>query len=159
MTATPDEDNGMRPTLWDRWLETVVAAVIGYGALLVVAGGLAGEAFERLGFGMTAAGITAGPAREYVFLLYGVLGAVLVGWLLLLLAVVRKPLRRREPWAWGAIAWSTAVWFVLDTGFSLAVGSPSHAAFNLVFAVALGLPLVALRPKTNARATSGVSVA
>ena len=132
-------------SLWDRWLVAVVAAVAGYGAVLVAYGDAPAALFDRLGFGMTPAGITAGPARDHVLLVYGVLGAVLIGWTLLLLTVVRGPLRHRRPWAWSAVALSTAGWFAADTAFSLAVGANAHAAFNLIFAVGFAVPLAALR--------------
>jgi hypothetical protein len=41
---------------------------------------------------------------------------------------------------------SLALWFLLDTGMSLVLGYPTHALFNVPFAVALGIPLVSLRP-------------
>lgn len=133
------------PSPWDRRLTVVVAAVALYGAVLVVRGAVPAALFDRLGFGMTASGITGGPQRAYVLLIYGVLGAVLVGWMLLLLAVVRGPLRRRERWAWNAVAASMTAWFAADTSFSLAVGSPAHALFNVGFALAVAIPLAALR--------------
>ena len=134
-----------RARLWDRWLTTVITAVAAYGAVLVVHGGAAAMLFDRLGFGPTASGITAGAVEDHVLLIYGVLGAVLIGWMVLLLAVARGPLRRRERWAWTATAVSMTAWFGVDTAFSLAVGSTAHAAFNGIFAAALGIPLIAMR--------------
>jgi hypothetical protein len=135
-------------TLWDRWLVAAILAVLAYSGLLVVGGGIAGEVFARLGFGMTDAGIESRSARGYVLLVYGVLGAVMIGWCLLLLAVVAGPLRRREPWAWRAVAGSLTCWFLVDTSLSLAVGFPTHALFNTVFAVAVAVPLAGLRGRT-----------
>lgn len=140
--------------LWDRWLLTVLALVTGYAALLVLRGAWPGALFDRLGFGMATAGITGGQARAFVLFSYGVLGAVIVGWMVLLAAVALGPLRRREPWAWWAVVASVSVWFGLDTGFSLAVGSPEHAAFNAIFLVAMGLPVAMLRPQRPVPADS-----
>jgi hypothetical protein len=113
------------------------AGAIGlYGAGLVVAGPLAAGLFDALGFGMATAGIAEGPARDHVLFVYGVLGAVLAGWMV---AVAGLVLDRGLP----ALAASVGTWFVLDTGFSLAVGSWRHALFNLVFLLALGGPLLA----------------
>ena len=84
------------PVLWDRLAATAVVGVLGYACLLVVRGAVPAGMFDRLGFGMTASGIVAAPARDHVLLVYGVLGAVLIGWMVLLLAVVLGPLRRRE---------------------------------------------------------------
>lgn len=132
------------PGFWDRWLTTVLAGISVYGAVLVVRGAVPAAVFDQLGFGMTAGGITGGPAETYVLLIYGILGAVLIGWMLLLLAVVRGPLLRRERWAWHAVSRSLTVWFLVDTAFSVAIGFPTHALFNVGFALAACAPLVAL---------------
>jgi hypothetical protein len=42
------------------------------------------------------------------------------------------------------------VWFVLDTGMSLALGFPLHALFNVPFALALAIPLIKLRSAESA---------
>jgi hypothetical protein len=39
------------------------------------------------------------------------------------------------------------VWFVLDTGISLALGCPLHALFNVPFALTLAIPLIKLRSR------------
>lgn len=140
MTTTLPRSSG-----WDRWLTAVVCGVIAYGALLVVAGGTASRLFELLGFGPDDGGTPAGAPTDYLRLIYGVLGAVIVGWFTLLLVVVRGPLRRRERWAWTAVVASATTWFVVDTVFSLVTGWPTHAAFNLAFAAGLAPPLVGLR--------------
>ena len=129
---------------WDRWLVTVLVAVLAYAGLLVVHGSLADALFSRLGFGMAGTGIDSAAGRRHVLLIYGVLGATMIGWSLLLLAVVTGPLRRREPWAWRAVIGSVGGWFLLDSGFSLAIGSPAHAIFNVVFLAAVAPPLVGL---------------
>jgi hypothetical protein len=42
---------------------------------------------------------------------------------------------------------SLALWFLLDTGMSLVLGYPTHALFNMPFALALGIPLLSLQPR------------
>lgn len=120
----------------------VSVAVAGYGVSMVFAPSLAGGLFETLGFGMRGAGITGGPARSYVLFLYGVLGAVIVGWMVLIAAVATGGSSAGAPWVWRALTASVSVWFALDTGFSLVVGEWQHALFNLAFLAALGLPLL-----------------
>lgn len=139
---------GPAPRPAHRALEVVVLGVAAYAVLLVAAGPAAQRLFELLGFGADDA-VAAGDATDYVLFLQGVLGAVIVGWMLLLLAVVRGPLRRQERWAWNAIALSTVAWFVVDTGFSLVVDQPEHALFNVAFLALLGVPLAALRPEVQ----------
>lgn len=83
------EPRATRTTLWDRWLGVAVVMVIAYAVVLVVHGRAAGLLFDNLGFGMTDSAVGDGAARRYVLFLYGVLGAVIIGWMTMLLALVR----------------------------------------------------------------------
>jgi hypothetical protein len=74
-----------------------------------------------------------------------VLGAVMAGWSVLMIQLVRGPLREGSRWAWLFMVRSLVLWFVLDTGMSIVLGYPTHALFNVPFAVALGVPLLSLR--------------
>lgn len=136
----------MSTSPWDRVLIGLIAATSMYALGMIAAGAVVGtELFDRLGFGPSDGAIDDGPQQDYVLLIFGVLGSVLVGWMVLLGGIVVGPFRRREPWAWTAVASSIGVWFVLDTTMSLVLGWPTHAAFNVPFAAGLGLPLFALR--------------
>jgi hypothetical protein len=128
-----------------RWLLGTSVLIGLYAASLVVAGPTTSRLFDTLGFGMRSGAIPAGLPQEHVLFVYGVLGSVLVGWMVLVGAVAAGPLRTAEPWAWAVLVRSVATWFVLDTGFSLAMGSWQHALFNLGFLAALGAPLVGWR--------------
>jgi hypothetical protein len=140
----------MEPTdnrqVWDRVLLFVVATVALYALALVVAGLWLGDTlFDVLGFGPED-GNVADSQREYVQLVYGILGAVIVGWMTTIGFITSGPLRRREAWAWWAVVASTLNWFILDTGISLALGFVGHALFNVAFAIGLAVPLAALKP-------------
>lgn len=134
-------------------LEGVLVAVACYALVLVAAGRSANRLFDTLGFGGS---LSTAPAElaEHVVLVQGVLGAVMFGWAVLLLAVVRIGLRGGDPRWWSVVSASLVAWFVIDTGFSLAVGSWRHAVFNLPFAVAFAVPLTFLRPGAVDRAAS-----
>jgi hypothetical protein len=125
-----------------RWLVAASLLVAVYGVALVVAGPVAGQLFDALGFGMASGGVPDGPARSHVLFVYGVLGAVLVGWMLTLAvaATTTDEAGRR------LLAIPVAVWFLLDTGMSLAVGLWQHALFNLVFLALIGAPLLPAAP-------------
>lgn len=127
------------------WLVAVLLLVLCYSLLLVIAGATAGSLFSWFGFGPAKA-IDTPAVREYLRLPYMVLGAVMAGWSLLMIQIVRGPLREESTWAWTFLVRSLSLWFVLDTGMSLVLGYPSHAVFNIPFAVALGVPLALLRP-------------
>ena len=122
------------------WLQIVIATVFMYSLILVFAGATAGELFSLFGFGPNES-ISTKEFRDYLLLPYMVLGAVMAGWSFLMLQIVRGPLRDDIPWARTFMIRSLFLWFVLDTGMSLVLGYPTHAIFNIPFAVALGLPL------------------
>jgi hypothetical protein len=129
-----------------RWLEIVLFIVFIYSLILVFAGSLASELFSLFGFGPSEL-ISTQEFQEYLLLPYMVLGAVMAGWTLLLLQIVRGPLKDGVDWARTFIIRSLMIWFFLDTGMSLVLGYPNHALFNIPFAVALGIPLYLLSKK------------
>ena len=127
------------------WLQIVLVGVFLYSLVLVFAGRTAGSLFALFGFGPDDS-INTSAVRDYLRLPFMVLGAVMAGWSLLMMQLVRGPLREGSRWAWLMLVQSLALWFLLDTGMSLVLGYPTHALFNVPFAVALGIPLVSLRP-------------
>jgi hypothetical protein len=126
------------------WLQVVLSIVCCYSLLLVVAGSTAHSLFKWFGFGPDGS-IDTTKVRDYLRLPYMVLGAVMAGWSVLMIQLVRGPLREGSRWAWLFMVQSLVLWFVLDTGMSLVLGYPTHALFNIPFAVALGVPLLNLR--------------
>jgi hypothetical protein len=132
-----------------RWLLVVAVMTGAFGLSMVIAPGPIQSFFNWMIFGEGNAppGFT-DEAIDYLRFVYGVLGAVMAGWMALTAAVVAGPLAQGERWAWNAVAASVAVWFALDTTHSLVTGYPENAAFNVAFFVALGAPLVAARPAT-----------
>lgn len=130
------------------WLQLVLGAVFVYSLLLVFAGSLAGSLFSWFGFGPKES-IDTNEVREYLLLPYMVLGAVMSGWVLLMLLIVRGPLRDGLPWARKYLIWSLSLWFILDTSMSLVLGYPTHALFNISFAVALGIPLALMKRQNS----------
>ena len=123
----------------------VLAGVFIYSLILVLAGRTAGSFFVWFGFGPDES-IDTSAVRDYLRLPFMVLGAVMAGWSLLMMQLVRGPLRGGSRWAWLMLVQSLVLWFLLDTGMSLVLGYPTHALFNVPFAVALGIPLLSLQP-------------
>jgi hypothetical protein len=126
------------------WLQLVLLAVFAYSLLLVFAGNIAGSLFSWFGFGPSES-IDTDEFRDYLRLPFMVLGAVMAGWAVLMLQLIRGPLRDGNRWAWLFVVQSLILWFVLDTAMSFVLGHPMHALFNLPFALALGVPLWLLR--------------
>ena len=127
-----------------KWLQLVLVVVFLYSLLLVFAGSFAGSIFSFFGFGPDQS-IDTNEVRDYLLLPYMVLGAVMSGWVFLMLLIVRGPLKEGLPWARRFLMQSLSIWFVLDTLMSLVLGYPTHALFNIPFAVALGIPLALMK--------------
>jgi hypothetical protein len=128
--------------IWWLWLVVVSGGVVAAGLVMVLAPGLTRRLFSLLVFASpeTIDSFGALPAR-YIALAHGVLGAVMVGWGVLLLRLLFGPFRRGAREAWITIAVSLTVWFVLDTVLSLAVGFWQNAILNVVIAVLFAVPL------------------
>ncbi|MGQ0843357.1 MAG: hypothetical protein ACT4QF_04400 [Sporichthyaceae bacterium] len=123
-----------------RLLEAVAGAVALYAACMVVAPATIDRLlFAPLGFGVP------GPPTHHDRLLIAVLGSAILGWMTLLMLLARRA--ATDPSIWWAVSCSTAVWFAGDTGVSLTLGYPGHAAFNVAFGAAVGCTLVAVRPR------------
>jgi len=122
----------------------VTIGVMVFGLLLVVAPRFARESFSLLVYGDTKKIAAFGSeAVEYIALVHAVLGAVMFGWGLALLLVVRGLFARGAREGWQIIAVSAAAWFLPDTTFSLWSGFWQNAVLNLVFIVLFAAPLAA----------------
>ncbi len=138
-----------RRSIWDVWLVALAAGVALAGFLLAAfpASGPVNALVN--GFADPVFWPTRGPPpsmvayRNWVF---GVTGAVMGGWGMLMVWVVLGPFRKRRRWAWFAIALPLSCWYVVDTLASLAHGVVSNAILNT------GLLLLFLPPlSTTAR--------
>lgn len=131
---------------WVRWLSAGVIGVGVFGMSLVLLPGPMQTLFNVVAFGLPEAPAGFGPqVVDYLGFVYGVLGAVMAGWSVALLAIVRGPFRHGERWAWSAVAGSLGFWFLVDTTFSLVSGFPGNAILNVAFALVLAVPLIATR--------------
>jgi hypothetical protein len=129
-------------------LIAVLILVTLYAAGMVLAGNfVAIRLFDVLQFGPhTWRGSTMinKPGIDYAIFCFGVLGAVLIGWMVLLACVADLAVHANasvRSKARFSMAVSVGFWFVWDTGFSLTIGQWEHAVFNLPFLSFLMGPL------------------
>jgi hypothetical protein len=131
-------------SVWVPWLSAASVGVALFGLVLVLAPELTSQGFSLLvyfrhdqiaGFGA--------EALKYIQLAHAVLGAVMVGWGVLLLLLVRRFFARGFHEAWSFVAASLSAWFVPDTAFSLWSGFWPNAMLNVIFAVLFAVPLAA----------------
>ncbi len=74
---------------------------------------------------------------------YGVWGATMVGWGIVLYFVVRGPFAKKEPWSWRAIAFGVLAWFAIDTGFSAYYDVTINVFVNITVLALAFIPLAA----------------
>lgn len=131
--------------LWFQWLRVTLVALGVLGAAMVFAPGVTKIGFSwMIYFDPAYVDATySAAAVDYMTLIYGVLGAIMVGWSVLLLAVLHGPFARGDYFGWLAIAASLGIWFLLDTTFSAVTGYWQNVVLNTVFGVAMAIPLVA----------------
>lgn len=72
---------------------------------------------------------------------YGILGATIAGWGLLMIFVIRSPFKEGQRWAWRALAVSFGFWYLLDTFLSAFYGVYFNVWFNTVLLILVALPL------------------
>lgn len=128
-------------SFWRGWLITACIGVMAFGTMMFLLPDVTQSFFNLLIFQQEAAVFP--DAVDYIAFTYGILGIVMIGWSVLLLAVVAIPFQRREAWAWWALALSVGVWYVIDTLFSIVTGYAANAVLNTVFAVVFVIPLAA----------------
>ena len=128
--------------LWRVWLLLVAADFALLGALMLAAPSLTQPLFNTLFFGQASPPATFSPeALAYIRFSHGILGAVLIGWMVLVAYVIAVPFRRGEAWAWNALAGSFGLWFLIDSAFSIWAGFAANVALNALITVAAFIPL------------------
>lgn len=128
-------------SFWRRWLIAACIGVVAFGSMMFLLRDVAQTFFNLLIFQQE--GPVFPDAVDYIAFTYGILGIVMIGWSVLLLAVVAIPFQRREPWAWWALALSIGIWYAIDSLFSIATGYAANAILNTVFGVLFVIPLAA----------------
>jgi len=132
---------------WYRWLFVIGIIIVAFGVFMAV---FNQSPFFRLFndqidpvFWEDAA--IPDASTEFQGWVYGVLGATMAGWGLMLIFIIQYPFRHCEKWAWTAIASSLGFWYLLDTALSLYFGVYFNAVFNTLLLLVLTPPLIATR--------------
>lgn len=77
--------------------------------------------------------------------IYGVLGATIVGWGIIMFFVIKYGFREKQKWAWKSIAVGISVWFVIDTSLSIYFGVYFNALFNSILFLLFIIPLLFIK--------------
>lgn len=109
---------------------TSVAAML-TGAFFLLGRSSATEVFERLYYGDGAV-----QGQAHLVLAYGVVGAVMIGWFVLVWCGVGR-MAAGDTRRWNELAWSFGTWAVLDTAHSVIAGSLGNVVLNIAFVTAM----------------------
>ena len=129
---------------WQRWLQCVAVGSALFGLAFLTAPGsiLLADYNRQVVEAFHGSDATASPqALEQQRWAISVIGAAMLGWAILLVAVASVPFSRREPWAWYSIALSIAAWVATDSVISYRAGVHLEVLFNAAVAILVALPL------------------
>ncbi len=144
----------MTRNFWEQWLHIWCWAVIGFGALFAAAGvpaldGGAGLFYQLVSLNTLSASDFAAPGMR---LSVALVGAVMLGWGLCLLAVFRAV--GADARVWRGLGWGVIGWWAVDSALSVLNGVPVNALTNTALLAAYLVPAVKLgffRPETVSR--------
>jgi hypothetical protein len=132
-----------RFAFWQRWLFTVSIGITAFGVFMAFFNRT--EVFNIFNHQIDPVfwddASVPETASQFQGWLYGVWGATVAGWGLMVAFLTHYPFRTRKIWAWNAIVFSLGVWYLLDTGISLFFGVIFNAGFNTLLALLLVPPL------------------
>jgi zinc transporter ZupT len=132
---------------WQKWLFVVGVVVSVFGVLMALLSGT--PLFDLFNHQIDPAFWHANAvdtaAKQFQQWIYGVWGATLAGWGIILAYIARYPFIKKERWAWICLLVGFLVWFVLDTSLSLIHEVYFNAVFNIVLFVFGILPLIFTR--------------
>lgn len=126
---------------WVKWLVGATFGVIVFSLGLIFIPDTMREIFNQLYLPSDVETQFSDTAENFINFVYGILGAVMIGWAIMLLSTILGGFRRGEQEAWITLSASMVSWFVLDSGFSVAMGFPENALFNLAFFIVYAIPL------------------
>jgi len=130
---------------WWRWLIVVADFTIIFGLLIAVEPGrsIIQQIYTNDIFGAGSYATLTQTEITFQNFLYGVLGGVMVGWGVMMFAIIYIPFKRGERWAWLTLTIGLLIWFVVDSIASAASGVYLNVALNTGFLLMYGIPLFA----------------
>ncbi len=129
---------------WQKWLFWVSVAVAAFGLAMALFSDTPlfdwmNSQIDPVFWSVSVVNLAILGFRTWI---YAVLGATVLGWGITLAFIANYPFKKKEKWAWQAVASGTAAWYLIDTWFSLSFKVYFNAALNTVLFVLVALPLV-----------------
>jgi hypothetical protein len=138
--------NGAGLRFWSVWLQAAAAVVMALCTVLLLAPSLGLAIFSTVYFLQPEFPVPVpAPAEDYIRFVHGILGAVMLGWMVAVLALARGPFLKGQRHAWNTIAVSVGAWFLIDTGYSALHGVWGNVVLNSFTAATFAVPLIGSR--------------
>ncbi|MBN2350875.1 MAG: hypothetical protein JXJ22_18705 [Bacteroidales bacterium] len=132
---------------WFRWLQISAVFITLFGLLMTTfnhtsAFSLMNRNINSVFFNSDTVGINIQQFQGWV---YGVTGAVMAGWGIMLFCLITNAFRDLSLWSWYCILVSLLVWYVADTLTSALYKVTFNVVLNTVLLIIIFLPLVLTR--------------
>ncbi|MEP4192743.1 MAG: hypothetical protein ABJN51_16765, partial [Sneathiella sp.] len=116
---------------WYAWMAIILFGIAGFSLMLLIYPVGAHFLFDWIAFqGDVPVEIETPKVRQYLSFIYGVLGAVMLGWTALFYYILYYPFKAGKRWSWYAFAIPLTLWFTTDSVLSVLSGFWLNAAFN-----------------------------
>ena len=127
---------------WEFLLQATLAGLTGMGLILLLAPSI-GEKFFYLVYhgALQPPEPFSDEAHRYIRFVHGVLGAMMLGWMVLIHRLARISPNGPVTSNWSLIRISIGTWFVIDTTFSIVHGIYGNVLLNLMCAIGILVPL------------------
>jgi hypothetical protein len=132
---------------WQKWLYVVCIIISVFGILMgLLSGTPLFDLFNRqINPAFWGVNTVDNVTKQFQQWIYGVWGATIAGWGIILTYIASRPFMKKERWSWNSIAIGLLVWFVLDTSLSAFHKVYFNIVFNTLLLVLAGLPIAFTR--------------
>ncbi len=125
---------------WQKWLliSGIFVSVFGISMVLSINSGSFNSLIDPVFWGNETPNIQLRSFQQWV---YGVLGATMVGWGILIAFIAAVPFKKKEKWSRNSILIGILSWYILDTSISLKANVEFNAIGNTVLAIIILMPV------------------
>lgn len=131
---------------WQNWLIIVCLIIIAYGVyfVLFVNSSLFQPIEQIFKYSFSVKEIATLHSQISV-LVFGVLGATMIGWGITMLIMIHFGFKEKKLWTWYSVFFGILTWFIPDTTISWSTGAVINVWLNIIILTIFLLPLLMCR--------------
>ena len=125
---------------WQKWLlvSGIIISVFGISMVLNINSEKFNSLIDPVFWGNETPNIQIKNFQQWV---YGVLGATMVGWGVLIAFIAAIPFKKKEKWSRNSIIIGILSWYIFDTFISLKANVKFNAIGNTILAIIILMPI------------------